>query len=310
MDVAGGHHQFPQFLPQLNDLSVVVPQILVGFCRVLLVFQHEAVVGQGLDFQKVVEGGDSLQFVMALAVQQRLEQFARFTGRADDQALPHLKQFRLRNSGNPAEMLQVGIGNQVVEVPQTHLIFGKEDNMPGLPVGDAPAGAQAHHGRIDGLQGVDVVFFLQHGHELGHNQAAGHGVVPGPVVVEVRQIQGIGHDVQLEFVQVPQKVLGQNQGVGGSELVFKALPLALCPDEAGIKVRIVGNQHPIADKVQKFWQHFFDFWRTHQHFFRNSGEFHNFPFQMPFRVYEGLEAVNFLPIFQDHRADFDDSVGF
>ena len=57
-------------------------------------------------------------------------------------------------------MLQIGIGNQVVEVPQTHLILGKEDDMPGLPVGDPAAGAQLGHGRIDGLQGVDIVLFL------------------------------------------------------------------------------------------------------------------------------------------------------
>ena len=247
---------------------------------------------------------------MAFAVQQRLEQFARFTGRADNQSLPHFQQFRLGNSGDTAEVLQIGIGNQMVQISQTYLIFGEQNDMPGLSVSDPPAGAQTHHGRVDGLQGVDVVLLLQHLHELGHDKAAGHGVIPGPVVVEVRQIQGVGYNVQLEFVQVPQKVLGQNQGVGGGVLIFKALPLTLRPDEAGVKVRIVGHQHPIADKIQEFWQYFFNFRCACQHFLRDARQLHDLPLQMPLRVYEGLETVDFLPIFQNYRADFDDAVSF
>ena len=160
------------------------------------------------------------------------------------------------------------------------------------------------------MQGVNIVLLLQHLHELRHDQSAGHGIIPSPVVVEFRQIQGVGHDVQLEFIQVPQQVLGQNQRIGGSILVVKALPGALRPDKAGVKVGIVGNQHPVTDKVQEFREHFLDFGSTHQHFFRDARQLHNLPLQMPLRVHKGLEAVDFLSILQNHRADFDDAVGF
>ena len=52
------------------------------------------------------------------------------------------------------------------------------------------------------------MILLQLFHQVHHDQAAGHGIVSRPVVVEVRQAQGICHQIQLEFVQLGQQVLG------------------------------------------------------------------------------------------------------
>ncbi len=308
MHIAGGHHHFPQFLAQLDDFPVVGPEVFVSLGLVLVVIQHKAVVGKGLHLQKIIEGGNALEFVVALPVENGLEQLASLTGRADDQALPHFQKLRLGNSGHPAEMLQVGIGDQVIEVPQAHLVLGEKDDVPGLPVVDPAAGTKLHHGGVDGLQGVDVVLLLQHGHELRHDKAAGHGIVPGPVVVEVRQIQSVGHDVQLEFAQMLQKILGEDQGVRGGVGVGQALPLALRPDEAGVEVGIVGNQHPVSHEFQELGKDFLDFRGTLEHVLGDAGQLHDLPLQVPLRVNEGLEAAHFLSILQNHRADLNDPV--
>ena len=75
----------------------------------------------------------------------------------------------------------------MVQVAQTDLVFGKDNDVPRLTVGDAAAGTQMGHGRVDGLQVVDVMLLFQLDHELRHDEAAGHGVVRRPVMVEVGQ---------------------------------------------------------------------------------------------------------------------------
>ena len=169
VNVSGGDHRFAQFLAQPDDFPVVLPEVFIGFGLVFFVCQHKAVVCQGLDFQKIVKGRNALQLVVAFPVEDGLEQLARFAGGADDQTLPQLKNVGLGHPGHPAEILQIGVGDQMVQVAQTDLILGKNDDVPRLTVGDAAAGAQMGHGGVDGLQVVNVMLLFQFGHELCHN---------------------------------------------------------------------------------------------------------------------------------------------
>ena len=308
VNVSGGDHRLAQFLAQPDDLPVVLPEVFIGFGFVFFVCQHEAVVRQRLDFQKVVKGRNAFQLVVAFPVENGLKQLARFAGRTDDQPLPQLKNVGLGHPGHPAEVLQIGIGNQVVQVAQTDLVLGKNNDVPCLPISDAAAGTQMGHGRVDGLQVVDVMLLFQLDHELRHDEAAGHGVVRRPVMVEVGQAQGIGDDVQLEFVQLGQKILRQNQGIRRGVMVVVAEALTFGADEAGVEVGIVGDQNPVADEIQKFGQNLFDFRCADKHFVGDAGQLHDFPFQRTLRVNEGLETVHFLTVFQHNSADLDDAV--
>ena len=88
----------------------------------------------------------------------------------------------------------------MIEVPQALLILCKKDDVPGMAIGNTALGPQMHHGRIDGLEAVDIMLLFQFLHELVHDQAAGHGIIRRTVVIEVRQAQGIGYHIQLEFI--------------------------------------------------------------------------------------------------------------
>ena len=57
---------FAQAFPQADYGPVKAAQLFIVLGHALC--QHKAVVGQGLDLQKVVEGGDALQLVLALAL--------------------------------------------------------------------------------------------------------------------------------------------------------------------------------------------------------------------------------------------------
>ena len=91
-------------------------------------------------------------------------------------------------------------------------------------------------------------------HQPIQNQATSHGIVRRPVMVEVRQAQSIGDEIQLELIQLGQQILGKNQGIRRGKAVGQTLPVTLRPDKAGVKIRIVGHQHPVPNEIQELRQ--------------------------------------------------------
>ena len=76
--VAGRDDGLSQLLAELDDGAVEAAQLLLVLGKPLV--EHEAVVADGLNLQKVIEACDTLQLRPALVVQNRLEQFARLAG--------------------------------------------------------------------------------------------------------------------------------------------------------------------------------------------------------------------------------------
>ena len=91
----------------------------------------------------------------------------------------------------------------MIEVAQALLVLGVEDDVPGLAVVDLALASQGGHGGVDLLDGIHAQLPKLR-HEPVKNQTAGHTVIGCTVVVELRQTQGIRHDVQLELVQMAQ----------------------------------------------------------------------------------------------------------
>ena len=181
--------------------------------------------------------------------------------------------------------------------------------MPGLAVRDPSLGPQAHHHRIDGLEGMDIMLLLQLLHQSGHDQAAGHGVIPGPVMIEVRQIQGVGDNVQFKLAQVGKQILRKNQGIHRGIVILIPQSCTFGPDKSRVKIRIVGHQDTIPDKFQEFGKDLLDLRSPNQHFVGDTRKLHNSAVQGPLRIHKGLEPVDFLTVFQNDRADLDDPVG-
>ena len=150
MHVAGGADGLVQLLAQLDDGAVEVPQFLFG--SHIPIAQHEHIIADGLDLQIIVKRGDPPQFRPVLVIRHRPEELAGFAGRADEQPLPVRHQFRLGNDGHPLEILQVGGGDQLIQVLETHLVLGDDDDMLGETVGFAALGTQLQHLPVDLLQ--------------------------------------------------------------------------------------------------------------------------------------------------------------
>ena len=305
MDVPGGAHRLAQLLPQPDDGAIEAPQLLLR--PGVAVAEHEGVVAQGLNLQEVVEGGNTLELRPVLVLRRRLEQLPRLTGGAYDQSLPMLHQLVLGHQRKPLEVLQVGGGNQLIEIFQPHLVFRNQDDVLGLPVGVAFL-PQLRHSGVDGLEGVDVQIPLHHPEEVGEKQAAGRRVVAGPMVLEGGQLQMLRHDVQLVLPQLRQQVLGQNQGIhiGGVKIQTR-LP-APGADKSDVELRVVGRQRPPPDKGQKVLQRLGGLRRALQHLVGDAGEGDDLVGEVPPRVHEGLEPLDDLLPPDHHRADLRDGL--
>ena len=148
-------------------------------------------------------------------------------------------------------MLQVGQGDQLVQVAQAGLVFCQYDQVlgPALDL-SAPLPPQLGHIGVDFRQ-VAQPHALHPSEEVGQHIGHRGRVVAGPVVVEGGQMQMLRHHVQLVPVQLGQKVLGQNQAVNGG--IFKGNPILLAPggDKAHVKIGVVGGQGPVPGKGQK-----------------------------------------------------------
>ena len=83
--VSGGNDGLSQLVAQLYNRAVEASEFFFILCHAL--FQHEAVVADGLDFKIVVKFRDALELCPALVVHDCLKQLSCLARRADDQAL-------------------------------------------------------------------------------------------------------------------------------------------------------------------------------------------------------------------------------
>ena len=121
MHVSRSDYRQPQFLAQLDDGAVQIPQTLIILD---LSFTHqESVIADGLNLQIIIEAGDLLQLFPAFSGKHGTEEFAGFAGAAENQPFPVLFNDRSGHMGLPAEVLQMTDGNETVQVFHALLCF-------------------------------------------------------------------------------------------------------------------------------------------------------------------------------------------
>ena len=306
MDVAGGADRLAQLLAQTDDGAVELPQVLLRLD--IAVADHELVVAQGLDLQIVVERGDAAQLRPVLMVGHRLEKLARLAGRTDDEALAVGHQLRLGDDRHALEVLQVGGGDQLVEVFQTQLILGENDDMLRETAGFAALRAQFQHFFVDLLQTGKAVL-LPHLLKEGDEHVGHHGsVIAGAVVVEGGQVQMLCHDVQLVLVQLRQQVLGEDQRVHIGGVEGQAHLAAALADETDIELGVVGRQRAVTHEGEEIPQRFLQLGGIRQHGIGDAGEADDLGGQAAIGVDEGLETLGDFTVFQHHGADLGDGL--
>ncbi len=161
-----------------------------------------------------------------------------------------LQDQALGDDGVALEVLQVALGDELVQVLHALLGPGQDDDVLGL---DA-AGHEAAS-----FQTADVVVELgnvrdgppQPLHELGEDQPRGDRVVRRPVMVEFRQAQVVCHHVQLVAPQLRQHGPRHGQGVDIAGLKVDAVAQACLVDKAHVKAGVVGHDGPVPANCRK-----------------------------------------------------------
>ena len=162
-----------------------------------------------------------------------------------------MQQLGLRHDGHALEILEIAVGDQPVQIAQADGVFRKDDDVPRTAVKDLAAGAQLLHARVDLLKRVQSL--LLHHLEKAHEQIpAGDRVVGGAVMVEIRQAQCIGDNVELVLAKLGHQVLRQNERVDIRRVERQAELFARRRHEADVKIRVVRAQGAAADVFQEF----------------------------------------------------------
>ena len=241
-------------------------------------------------------------------VQNGLEQLAGGTGAAHNQPLSVLVDEALGHDGEPVEVLQVGQGDELVEVAQTGLVFRQQDDVPRL-LAALHRRAQLEHFPIDLIDALHAQV-PQHPPE-GHEHIPHHGgVVAGPVVVEGGQVQVLRHDVQFIFSQIWQQILRQNEGVDGGIGERTPHPGAAFRQKAHVELGVVGGQRAVPHPVQKGVQRLLLAGRVGHHGVGDAGQLHDVPGDRPGRIDEGVVLIHHFPVLEHHGADLGDDVPF
>ena len=302
MHVAGRDQRLFQLGGEARHAAVEVAQALVVAHRA--VFHEEAVVRDGHDLYVVVERGYLLELRVRRAAQHGVEHLARLAGGAYEQPLAVPLQQAARDYRVAVVVLEVGGGDELVEVLEAHLVAHQQADVPHLARARARELAQHAVYVRDALRAVA----LQHGDELLHHARDDLGVVKGTVVVEGGQAQVLADDIQLVALELRQQALGEHQRVEHHGLEVYAAPLAGGGHEAGVEASVVRDYGPVAHEVEEGAHGLRLARRPGDVAVADAGELRDVRGYGHLRVHEGAELVAHLAALEEHRADLGQAV--
>ena len=305
VDVARCADGLAELFAKLDNSAVEVLEVFVVAHRA--VAHHEAVIAERLNFKIVVERGDALELIPVLVVDDGAEQLARLAGRADDQALAMRDKFAFRDDRHALKVFEVRRRDELVEVLEAHLVLGDQNDVLWETVALDAERAELRHLVVDLLEARDAALF-EHDEELGQHLRDRDRIVGRAVVVELRELQVVGHDVELVLAELGQEILRENQRVEICRLERDAALFAACADEADIKLRIVRSERAAARKGQKRVQRVLQLRRAAQHVVRDAGQADDLRRKPALGVDKGLERVDDLAVFQNDRTDLGDGI--
>ena len=303
MNVAGRNHRNVEIITQFYDGFIELDEFVHGFDHSIA--QHELVISQRLHFQIVVEFRNIAQFPPALSCHNGTEQLACLTGRAENQALAMFDQLGFWNQWATFEIFQVGHGNQLVQVFQTHVVLHQNDLVVRLHLGRV-AGAKR---RIDLLQSGRFLFRLQQLHHFNINFRQNSGIVTGAVMIEVAAFEIFCHCIQLVIFQIREHGSRHGYGIYIGIVKVNAAAAVCLPQEAAVEIRVVCHQNGIlTNKLAEFLHGFALFWCVFDHGIGDAGQFGDIGRDRLFRIYKGVEGFQHIAVPHAYRTDFRDTL--
>ena len=199
MHVAGRAAGLTQFVRETQDVAVPVAQLLFVLCHAL--FDHKAVVADGLDLKIIVEGGEALELVPLRVTGQRAEYLARLARGAKDQPLAVADELAARHDRPLVVIFQKALGDQLIKVPEPRLIFHQNDEMVARQIFQLvlAVGRRSEHG-VDIRHRDRMHLVFEPRQEFDKNSPQHGCVLARAVVLERADLQLFGQNIQLELM--------------------------------------------------------------------------------------------------------------
>ena len=307
VNVAGRAARLAQLVCEAQDVAVPVAQLLLVLREPL--GKHEFVVADRLDLEVVIELGQPLDLVPLRALGKRAEYLARLARRAEDQPLAVTDELAARHDGALVVVFEKALGNELIQVAQTGLIFDQNDKVEARQVFQLvfAVGRRCEH-RIDVRRRDRVHLVLEPREQLDENAAEHRGILAGAVMLERADLKLLGEDVQLEFMQMRQHEAAHFERVDAGELPLDAKPFARCPQKAHIEACVVRDERilPLPRPHEEFRYGFVEVGRVCNGLIRNAGQLGDLGRDGLVRIDVGLERVTDLALDHAHRGNFGD----
>ncbi len=305
MHVAGRHNRDMQLFTERDDLTVVIPQRLLILREPLA--DHEFVVGDGLDFEVIVEFGKIFKIGIILAVHQCREQLTCLTRRAEDQTVAVLLQHGLREKRMTVVVIQMPVGHQAVKILQSHLIAHQNDLVIGFEFLD-----------IDGIGfGIQVIedrhtlFLLKLLYQIDVDLGKNRRILVGAVMPEGAELEVLDHNVQLMTVELRQAGLTENQRIDPVVLEIDVVIPCHAVEKRCIEGRIVCRKNGmIAAEFHELAQRLALLWGIGNHFIGDARQLGDILRNVAFGIDERVKAVHDLHPAHLDRTDFRQTVAF
>ncbi|CDC25052.1 unknown [Firmicutes bacterium CAG:466] len=201
MNITSCYNRLSISFAQFHNLSVHIFDIFHG----VDIFHsgrvnHKFIVAQRLNFQIIIEMYQFFDTLFGLAVQKGTIQFPCFAGTAQNQAFPHLHEFAFGNSGTTEEIINMGHGNQFVQIPQTCIVLHQNDCMVCTKFFIVHRAAGKN---IDFIQSENFLF-CQHIQKLDEHFRCCFCVVDSTMMSIQGYTQVFTNNVQFVFIQFRQ----------------------------------------------------------------------------------------------------------
>ena len=301
--VARRDDRLVQPLAEPHDRAVVLLELRDV---ALAVAHHEHVVAERLDLEVIVVSGDLHQLFKRLVPRHRPEQLARLAGRAEDQALTVLVEHAFRRAGALIEVIEVSVGNQLVQVLQADEVLHEDD----LVVRRQLLRVAARERRVDVVHALRAEVVAQPLDQIEEDLAEHRRIIRGAVVVERLELQVFRDRVELAVLDVLEHRAAHGDRIDVDVREFHVVPAAGRAQERGVEARVVRDEDRALPAEFKERAHgLFLFRRAPHHFVGDAGQLGDLLRNRLFGVDERVEALGDLAAVDAHRADFGDALG-
>ena len=215
-----------------------------------------------------------------------------------------LDEQALRYGRVAVEVLEIGLGDHLIEILEPGTVFHQQDHV--IALGDVGALELM----VDGLYIVNglCALLMEHREKLPHHARDDHSVVRGAVVVKLRQAEGVGDDIELEALELRQQRLRQRERIEEHRGELQPLPVRRGGHEADVKMRIVRDDGTVTDEVDEHLHGFFFLGRARNVAVADAGELGDVRRDVALRVDEGVEHLLYLRAGEDDGTDLGHAV--